>query len=185
MKRPGSWYFDGYVRRERVMPNGKTKQVLEYTGEWYGLKGGKAELSRLKLQTLSLALVAFAAYLVAQFNPSAGGMVHWLAIPSLLSLVGMIYMVVGFINFLPVKEEWEIRNYYAGYRRLRWSSWVTLILYAIWAAMELCYVALNLGDFLGELVYLLLALAATAAMVLEVRLFKLHPAIVVKGPKVE
>lgn len=185
MKRPGSWYFDGYVRRERVMPNGKTKQVLEYTGEWYGLKGGKAELSRLKLQTLSLALVAFAAYLVAQFNPSAGGMVHWLAIPSLLSLVGMIYMVVGFINFLPVKEEWEIRNYYAGYRRLRWSSWVTLVLYAIWTVMELVYTFAHLGSLLGELVYLLLAVISTAAMALEVWLIQAHPAIVVKGPRVE
>lgn len=185
MKIKGSWYFDGYKGVDEVQPNGKIKTRLEYVGEWYGFSGGKDELKDMKKKTLILSIACVIPYFIAQFNPSVGGMVHWMAIPSLLSLIPLIFLVMGFINFLPAKEKWEIRVYYAGYRRLYRSSIGILVFLCIWLGMETVYVFLNLGSILGELLYFLCVAASTVLMAVQVWLMKTHPAVVVQGPKIE
>ena len=185
MSRKGSWYFDGYKRVEKEKPNGKMGSELVYVGEYYGFNGGKKEMTDLKKKTLFLSIASLILYFYAQFNPSTGGMVHWMAIPSLLSLIPIMFLVMGFINFLPAKEKWEIRVYYAGYRRLYRSSIGTLVFLCIWAVMEAVYVLFNIGDILDELVYFLCVIASTILMAFQVRLIKAHPAVVVQGPKIE
>lgn len=185
MKPKGSWYFDGYQSVTETTPDGKQKKKLVYTGEWYGFQGGAARLKQMKLRCLLLSLAGIACNLLAQFFPSTGGMVHWMALPSLFSLVPMIFLIVGLVNFLPSREKWEIRVYYAGYRRLGRSAGVMLLLQAVWLVMELVFVAMNLSLFLSELPYLLLVLAGAAALGAEVLLIHRVPAVVVQGPKIE
>ena len=185
MKRMGSWYFDGFKREEYTKPNGKKSSRLVYVGEWYGFPGGREEMLRLKKAAFLLTALSCIPYFYAQFNPAEGGMVHWMAIPSLLSLVPLIYMIIGLINFLPSKDKWEIRVYYSGYRRLYRSAVVVLVLMCIWIVMEAVYIVMNLSSILSELAYFLCVVASTAFLACMIVLIRRHPAVVIEGPKVE
>ena len=185
MRQRASWYFDGYKRIEEDGPDGKKGGRLVYVGEWYGFPGGRAEMNGIKKKTLFLSVVCFLACFYAQFHPSAGGMVHWLAIPSLLSLVPMMYMVIGFVNFLPAKEKWEIRVYYAGYRRLYRSSVTALVFLGVWLLMEIGFIVLNPGEISGELKYLAAVAVGTGALAVQVYLMHFHPVVVTEPGKTE
>ncbi len=186
MKPHGSWYFEGYKRVEQPKKNGKgTHQVLVYVGEYYGIPDGKEAQKKLKRQTALAALICFAAYFYAQLTPAAGGMNRFVACPGILALVPIIFLAIGMFNFLTAREKWEIRVYYAGYRRIgRWGI-AQAVLLALWTLAEVGFVVLNLSLFLAELHYLLGALISLAAAVWLVVLVQRNPAVVVQGPKVE
>ncbi len=186
MKPRGSWYFEGYKTVEQPRKNGKgARRVLVYVGEYYGLPGGKPVQNRLKLQTALDALVCVAAYLYAQLTPGEGGMNRFVGLPGILALVPMIFLLIGLFNFLTAGEKWEIRVYYAGYRRMaRWGI-AQAILLGLWTLVEAGFVVMNLSQFLAELHYLLGALVSLAAALRLVFLVRKHPAAVVQGPKVE
>ncbi len=180
----GSWYFDGYRRVEIIKPNGKPGFRLEYRGEWYGIDGDAAHNRQLKRTIVCLNVVSYVMYFHAQFYPSVGGMIHWLAIPSLLALVPMIWQVMGLVNYLPSGPRWEIRVYYAGYRRLYRSTFAVLALVSVWAAMEVIYTLLFAPAPLGEVRYLLEALSTAAALGAQVGVMKKNPAVVIEGPEI-
>ena len=186
MKRQGSWYFEGYKRVEEPKKNGKgTHQVLVYVGEYYGFKGGRAVQNRMKLLTTLACLISIATYFYAQLTPAEGGMNRFVAMPGILALLPMIFLVIGQFNFLTAREKWEIRVYYAGYRRVgRWII-VQVVLLVIWTVLEVGFVVLNPSMLLAELHYLLAALVSLAASVWLLVMVRMNPAVVVQGPKVE
>jgi hypothetical protein len=185
MRQKGSWYFEGYQRVEQLKKDGSgTRQVLVYTGEYYGLPGGAEALRAVKRQSVITTILCLLPYFYAQFFPSSGGMEHLVALPGILALVPMMFLVIGLGNFLFAKEQWEIRVYYAGYRRMsRWAI-AQAVLLGLWALAELVYLALHISLFAEELPYLAAALVSTAANLWLVRLTRKHPAVVVKGPTV-
>ena len=186
MKRQGSWYFEGYKRVEEPKKNGKgTHQVLVYVGEYYGFKGGRAVQNRLKLLTTLACLSTIATYFYAQLTPAEGGMNRFVALPGILALLPMIFLVIGQVNFLTAKEKWEIRVYYAGYRRMgRWAI-ALVVLLALWTAIEVGFVVMNLSMLLAELHYLLAAVVSLAASIWLLVMVRMNPAVVVQGPKVD
>jgi hypothetical protein len=186
MKPRGSWYFDGYQRVTRPKKNGEgTCQVLVYTGEYYGFPGGGQELGQMKKRATILTVISLICYFVAQFFPSDGGMNRLVALPGILALVPMIFVVMGLGNFLLAKEKWEIRVYYAGYRRLtRWGIGQAVLL-GLWALAELVYLVLHFSQIGGEVVYFLLALLSLGANLRLLYLVRQHPAQVVEGPEVK
>jgi hypothetical protein len=185
MKPHGSWFFDGYTRVEQPTKDGAgTRQVLVYTGEYYGLPGGAEGLRTVKRQSVIATVLCLLAYFYAQFFPSSGGMYRLVALPGILTLVPMMFLLIGLGNFLFAKTEWEIRVYYAGYRRMaRWAI-AQAVLLGLWAAAEIVYVALHLSLFGEELPYLMAALVSVAANLWLVLLTRAHPAVVVRGPTV-
>ena len=182
----GSWFFEGYKGVIETDDNGtKGRRKLIYTGEYYGFRGGRQELILMKKVCLSLTLLSLIAFFYAQFFPSTGGMVHWLAIPSLLALVPVIFMIMGLINFLPSKDKWEIRVYYAGYRRiLRWS-YIYLTLDVIWLIMEIIFIILHLSMIADEIRFALAILASVVAISVQIRLMREHEVMVVEGPEIK
>jgi hypothetical protein len=184
MKPKGSWYFDGYKRVEQLNKNGTTRQVLVYTGEYYGLAGGAQGLRQMKRLSVIAVALCLLPYFYAQFFPSTGGMEHFVALPGILALVPMMFLLIGLGNFLFSKEAWEIRVYYAGYRRMtRWGI-AQAVLLGLWVLAEIVYLALHISLFVAELRYLIAALVSLAANLWLMWLVRKHPAIVVKGPTV-
>jgi hypothetical protein len=182
MKPHGSWYFDGYERVEQPKKDGSgTRRVLVYKGEYYGLAGGAPGLRRVKLCSAAGAALCLVAFFYAQLFPSSGGMYRLVAAPGILALVPMMFFVIGLGNFLFAREQWEIRVYYAGYRRM--SRWVIAlaVLLGVWVLAEAVYLILCRAQVWDELRYLLAALVSAAACLWLVRLTRGNPAVVVKG----
>lgn len=185
MKPRGSWYFDGYKREKQPRKDGKgARSVLVYVGEYYGFRE-KGLQRRLKWQTSLAVTASIAAYLYAQLTPAEGGMNRFVALPGILVLVPMIFLLIGLFNFLIAREKWEIRSYYAGYRRLGRFAIAQMAIMAVWALMEAGFVALNPSLFFEELHYLLGALTSLGASIWLVALVRRHPAVQVQGPRVE
>jgi hypothetical protein len=183
MRSRGSWYFDGYQRVEQPKKDGTgTRQVLVYTGEYYGLPGGAQPLRKHKLLCSAATVLCLLPYFYAQFFPATGGMDHLVALPGILALVPIMFLVIGLGNFLFAKERWEIRVYYAGYRRMtRWSIALAVLL-GLWALAEVVFVARNSSLAVEEAPYLIAALVSAAADLWLVWLARKHPAVVVQGP---
>lgn len=173
MRHNGSRYFDGYERA----PSGK----LVYTGPRYGYSSPQ-QLRRMKLYTLAISSVMLIAEILAQFFPSSGGMQRYMAIPSLLSLVPLIFWIMGQGEFLMAKPSCELRVYYSGYRRLYRSGITALVICLLWLLGEIWYLIQHPAAFTGELLYLLdVALCAGCPAALTLLLHR-NPPQVVEGP---
>ncbi len=183
MRRRGDRYFDGYERVSTTDEQGRVRRELRYTAEWYGYEV-PGQQKKLKLRSAVLTCVMLAAYFYGQLHPAVGGMVRYLAIPSLFALLPMMYLLIGLVNFLMAKEKWELRVLYGGYRRLYRSGVILLILLGIWVGMEVVFICLNPSLFLTELWYLLSACISTAAQALLVAMLYRNKPVVVEGPTI-
>lgn len=173
MQYHGSRYFDGYERA----PSGK----LVYTGPKYGFPT-QALQRRIKCKTAVLTAGMLAAEIVAQFFPSAGGMQRYMAIPSLLSLVPLMFWIMGQVGFLAAKQSWELRVYYSGYRRLYRAGIWQLVFCCLWLLGELWYLGGHPDGFAAELGYLLCVAACTACAAGMTLVLRRNPPQVVEGP---
>ena len=182
-KQRGSWFFEGYETQIKTGKNGKKKRELVYRGEWYGLGMIKAEYTLYKGVLFWIMLLLTAAFLIINFLPTAGGMTPWVGAPCLLSLVPLMFMWIGLVNFLIAKQEWEIRVFYAGYRRLKRWTMVFFVPMGVTLVAELVYmirigpIGVEISYFSGVLVSLL---CAGAVLLLQRR----YPAVVVRRPEV-
>lgn len=174
MQYHGSRYFDGYERA----PSGK----LVYTGPKYGYSP-QALHWRMKCRTAALTIGMLAAEIIAQFFPSTGGMQRYMAIPCLLSLVPLIFWIMGQVGLLAARKSWELRVYYSGYRRLYRAGICELVICCIWLLGELWYLARH-GGFVTELGYLLCVIVCTACAAGMTLLLHKNPPQVVEGPTV-
>ena len=183
MPKQGDRYFDGYQRVQERDAQGNVRSRLKYMAEWYGYEPAGMQ-KKLKLSTGLLALITLAFYFIAQFSPSVGGMMRYMAIPSLLALIPMMFVVMGLVNFLMAKQKWEKRVYYAGYRRLFRAGMILLILLAVWLVLEIVFICMNPGFLRGEIGYLICAAVSTAADAAMVVLLQKSPPRVVDGPTI-
>lgn len=173
MRYHGSRYFDGYERA----PSGK----LVYTGPRYGYSSPQHH-KHMKLYTTAITLVMLIAEILAQFFPSSGGMQRYMAIPSLLSLVPLIFWIMGQGEFLMAKHACELRVYYSGYRRLYRSGMIALVVCIFWLLGEIWYLLQHPAAFTGELLYLLNVALCVGCCAVLVLLLHRNPPQVVEGP---
>ena len=181
MAKRGSWYFEGYQAHYEIDEKGRRKKVLTYTGERYGIKDG-AFLGKLRLLTAADILLLTVFLLLIQFFPGTGGMLPWVGMPCMWALVPLLFLYMGLFNFLTCKGKWEIRQYYAGYRRIKRSAWVMAVLMAVTTLSHLAFLFLWPEHFPGELYYTGGALLCTLLAAGLLLLMKKHPAVVVQGP---
>lgn len=180
MAHRGSWFFDGYQMEQTA----EGKKQLRYTAQWYGF-ARQGQQRRIKAAVSGLILVTLVCYFTAQLRPSPGGMARYMAIPSLLSLVPMMFLLMGWGNLLLAKDAWELRVYYSGYRRLFRAAVGQLVLFALWLLGEGFYIGTHLEGAVAELGYLCCTLVCTAAMAALVVLIRRNPVQVVRGPEIK
>lgn len=184
MSKQGSWFFDGYESESAPRPNGRFRRTLVYRGAWYGLPLSGEEAHRHKLRCASLLLTVTVLFLLISFFPSAGGMTPWVGATCLFGLVPLMFLWIGAINYLSAGFEWELRVFYAGYRRLfRWN-FAFLVVMGLTLAAEAVYLVLHPSQAVGELPYLFGVAACTACSASLFMLQRRHPAQVVRGPDV-
>ena len=165
------WYFQGWERRETA-----GKSVLVYTGETYSFPGGlRPHQRRTAFLTAALVLV----YLGAALLPSPGGMWHYAAVPQLLELIPLIYLVMGLVRLLLAKVPFTYRDWYASWRRMKHAAAWSLGAAALMAAVEIVYLLFAAEDpsLPRELLYLLEALVCAALSFALFCYIRKHPCI--------
>lgn len=157
------WYFQGWERGA----NGE----LHYTGEYYALPEGKPRAAVLGLGGGLVAL-----YLLTAFFPSEGGMWRIAAIPQLLELIPLIYLVMGGVRLARAKGPMTYRDWYASWRRIRTSAAWSLGITAAMAAAELAFIFAADKPAVGqELFYLSRVLGCAALSLFLWRYVNAHP----------
>ena len=181
MAKKGSWYFEGYEAHYEIDERGRKKKVLTYVGQRYGLRN-REDLFRVRVMAAVDVVLMTAILLLINFFPGTGGMVGWVGAPCLWGLIPLMFLYMGLFNFLTCKDKWEIRQFYAGYRRMgRWAI-VQLVLMVYVTAAHIVFLYLHPDCFPGELYYTLGAAACGGLAAGLLVLKKKFPAIVVEGP---
>ena len=181
MAKKGSWYFEGYEAHYEIDERGRKKKVLTYVGQRYGLRN-KEDLFRVRIVAAVDVVLMTVILLLINFFPGTGGMVGWVGAPCLWGLIPLMFLYLGLFNFLTCKDKWEIRQFYAGYRRMgRWAI-VQLVIMSYVTAAHIVFLCLHPTCFPGELYYTLGAAACAALSAGLLAMKKKFPAIVVEGP---
>ena len=166
--RARDWYFQGWERRER---DGKTELV--YTGEYYTLPGGDVSA---KARCVGLAAALAAVYAVVALCPSAGGMWHIAAIPQLLELIPLVYLIIGAVCLLVTAQPMTYRGWYTSWRRMRCASAWSFGFTAVMTLVQLVYIlALGEGTLGRELLYLAGVVVCAALSLALVLYFRKNP----------
>ena len=129
------WYFQGWERRKDK--NGKTRFV--YTGETYVFPGG---IKTVRSKACVMTATAVVLYLAAAFFPPAGGMWRIAAFSQLLEIIPLVYLVMGAVCLLRVKEPLTFRDVYASWRRMERASLVSGVIASAMAATEIAFLIL-------------------------------------------
>jgi len=125
-----NWYFEGWKSRKTLSPSGKLKTVWEYDNDFYGFDIDEKKLKLLKISFI--VLPAFIVLLWVFFSLVScierdtvlyiGGFWYVTVIP-------MVYMVMGACGAFKLKKEMTYRDIYACYRRIKVSSIALTILF--------------------------------------------------------
>ena len=140
------WYFQGWERRETA--GGKTELI--YTGEVYTFPGG---LRPARKRCLLTAVPLLVLYVLIALLPPAGGMWRVAAIPQLLELIPLIYLVMGLVRLLTVKEPLTFRDWYASWRRIGVAAIGSAVLTAAMALAEIVFILFFSGGAVGAEMY--------------------------------
>ena len=163
------WYFQGWERREVI--GGRTELV--YTGEVYTFPGGLRPAQKRCLLYSAPLLVLYA--LIALLPPS-GGMWRIAAIPQLLELIPLIYLVMGLIRLLLAKEPLTFRDWYASWRRLGVAAVGSAVFTAAMVLAEIVFILWFSGGAVGaEIPYLLAEIACFALSLALAVYIRKHP----------
>lgn len=165
------WYFRGWERQ----PDGQGKTKLVYVGEYYRFPGG---VKRPKIVCGALTAALTALYLIVALRPTAGGMWHIAAIPQLLALIPLIYLIMGAVCLAFAPEKLTYRDYHASWRRISRSAVGCVVITGAMAAVELVYIFMSIGGqtALGpEFIYLLGELGCLALSLCLLLFVKKHP----------
>ena len=161
------WYFQGWERRETA----DGKSPLVYTGEYYRPAPGLRPAAPL------LAFGLAALYLLVALVPSPGGMWHYAAIPQLLEIIPLIYLILGAVCLLRAGDALTYRDWYASWRRMTHAAAWSLGFTGLMAAVEIAYLVLAPEPpvFSRELPYLAGELACAALSLVLLRFLRKRP----------
>lgn len=158
-----NWYFQGWERGE--------DGALRYAGEYYTLPAG-----RPKATTIGLGAALVILYGLTAFFPSEGGMWRIAAIPQLLELIPIVYLVIGAVCLARGRARMTFRDWYASWRRMKAAAAWSLAAAGAMVLVELVYLftasELKLGQ---ELLFLVRTLGCAALSFGLYRYMSAHP----------
>ena len=162
-----NWYFQGWERRKDE--DGRNAYV--YTGEYYRLQDG------FKLPVLGAGVLLIVLYLTAALLPSSGGMWRIAAVPQLLELIPLIYLVLGGVCLARCRGDFTFRDWYASWRRLERSALFSTVFCCLMAGVEIVYLILFAGEYTlpRELLFLLNELLCAGLSVFLFVFIRKHP----------
>ncbi|MBR5932130.1 MAG: hypothetical protein IKZ95_08935 [Lachnospiraceae bacterium] len=125
-----NWYFQGWQSRKELSPSGRLHTVWEYNDDYYSF-----DLSAKRFRLLKISFVAIPALIIviwilfSLMRSFARDSILYVGVFWYTSTIPMIYMVMGAVGAIRMKEEMTYRDLYACYRRIKLSSWVLPVLF--------------------------------------------------------
>ena len=125
-----NWYFQGWQSRKELSPSGRLHTVWEYNDDYYSF-----DLSAKRFRLLKISFVAIPALIIviwilfSLMSSFARDSILYVGVFWYTSAIPMIYMVMGAVGAIRMKEEMTYRDLYACYRRIKLSSWVLPVLF--------------------------------------------------------
>lgn len=184
MKLKGDWYFDGYEGRSVPGADGRPRRQLVYTGEYYGLAGGRNPRT-LKLLSTAAAAVYLGCYILCAMNRCAVSLTVYAGVPVMLSVIPAFWLLIGLGCLWPAGTEMTVRVFYSSLRRMQRAVLFIVPLLGIGLVGSLVRLILEPALFASpsDLLYTLYTAAAFGSAVFELLLLKKNPVVVVRDPQ--
>ena len=141
--RKKNWYFNGWESRKEMSPSGRLRTVWTYNEDYYSF-----DLPPKSFQLLKICFIAVPALIVLLWI--AGSLIRSTGRDTVLyvgafwyvSLIPMVYMVMGAAGAFRLKPEMTYRDLYACYRRIKVASWVLPVLFLLSIIGDIVFVAI-------------------------------------------
>lgn len=136
-----NWYFNGWESRKEMSSSGRLRTVWTYNDNYYSFDLSAASFLRLKICFIAVPALIVLCWIIFSLIKSIGrDTVLYVGAFWYVSLIPMVYMLMGAAGALRLKMEMTYRDLYACYRRIKVASWILPVLF--------------LGALVGEIVFL-------------------------------
>lgn len=140
-------YFENF-KAETVPCNNRKGQRVVYTyrGDWYRWDASPTQLAGHKVAYVCCLLCGLAVYVLTAMRPAAANACTLVAAPSLLSLVALLYEVLGVAEFCFAKEYMTVLDFEDLHKKLTAAPLLHAILLLV-ACGGSCWAYLQVGGF--------------------------------------
>lgn len=150
MNIPSGWrrYMEGYDARKIETGPGKYKIEYIYIGDYRTFDISGRQFVIMKLGYAMAAVILTVAYILAATLTTSSYRVNYVAIPVLITIVPVVYLLIGAGGYVLVPRMMTPRNYRSSVMITKWSSLAILLLMAAAAALHMAHV-IRLGHSLA------------------------------------
>ena len=132
MKKHINWYLDGWHRRIERDVSGKKHTVWEYQGVYYSYDLKPAAFSRLKWKRVAAGVLLLLAWFVLSMLPAKGkDYAFYVGGPWFLAILPLMELFLGLIGTIRTPAKMTYRDFYAGYKRLQYGSYIAFPFFLI------------------------------------------------------
>ena len=125
MKKHINWYLDGWRRRTEYDVSGKKHTVWDYQGAYYSYHLEAAALSRLKWRRIATGVFLLLLWIVLSLSPAKGkDYAFYVGGPWFLAILPLMELLLGMIGTGRTRAQMTYRDFYAGYKRLQYGSYI-------------------------------------------------------------
>ncbi len=104
-------YYKDYRLINKTLPNGKTKQVAKYIGEYYICQLSDKKFKLFKLYFFALAICSGAIVIGAGFINNSGSRMAYVALPYVILFLPTLFNLMGAIGFALAGKKLEQAAY--------------------------------------------------------------------------
>ena len=126
-----NWYFEGWEKQSYETENGKIRCRYVYTGEYYRLANTGNSIRSFKIINIVLIGTFAGLWLFASLLSGSGIEEAYIGAAWFLNIIPLIYMGIGGVSLLFVKEKMTYRDVRGALRRIKMSAIFSLFFCAV------------------------------------------------------
>lgn len=127
-----NWYFNGWESRKEMSSSGRLRTVWNYNDDYYSFDLSPKGFQLLKICFIAVPALIVVLWILASLIRSTGrDTVLYVGAFWYVSLIPMVYMVMGAAGAIRMKKEMTYRDLYACYRRIKVASWILPVLFLL------------------------------------------------------
>jgi hypothetical protein len=145
-------FFEGYSERKVVDSSGRTRIERRYTGAHYRPKLSHKQMLFLRIAYPVLFIAAAVLFVTTAVAETPSNHVWYAALPQACTIPMLVWFLVSYLYYIPIKKELEIGEYNRSSVPLKRSTLIgagCLLLSAVTAILTLF--GYSKGEFLAEL----------------------------------
>ena len=130
--RKRNWYFNGWESRKEMSSSGRVRTVWTYNDDYYAFDLSPKAFRLLKICFIAVPALIVLLWIFFSLVKSIGrDTVLYVGAFWYVSVIPMIYMVMGAAGAFKLQPEMTYRDIYACYRRIKVASWILPVLFLL------------------------------------------------------